>query len=252
VDAEGRPDGEYVGRLLRHMDAHGHRQCVPRNDDPTVRPAPLLDFDAGYVLRSLAQLPKSGSKAPWKLRMNYAPTSCRCASARWTTASCGGARRPGPSGPSRRWRGGLSAAARPRSGGRRCGPAEPERDAGQALGEVPQRPGRREVGGRGRAADERRLPARLEGAGRARRTSPRGGPASPPSPSAARPSRRSGPAAGCPRPSPRSAGGWPCGAGGSSRPSPGARPMARTGEPSPSRRRWSSSVNSRLASLDCP
>jgi cation diffusion facilitator CzcD-associated flavoprotein CzcO len=64
--------GEYVGRLLRHMDAHGHRQCVPRNDDPTVRPAPLLDFDAGYVLRSLAQLPKSGSKAPWKLRMNYA------------------------------------------------------------------------------------------------------------------------------------------------------------------------------------
>jgi monooxygenase len=64
--------GEYVARLLAHMDAHGHRQCVPHNDDPSVETAPLLDFKAGYVLRSLAQLPKSGSKAPWRLRMNYA------------------------------------------------------------------------------------------------------------------------------------------------------------------------------------
>ncbi|MBZ5712855.1 FAD-containing monooxygenase EthA, partial [Nannocystis pusilla] len=32
---------------------------------------PLLDFGAGYVLRSLAMLPKQGSRAPWRLRMNY-------------------------------------------------------------------------------------------------------------------------------------------------------------------------------------
>jgi cation diffusion facilitator CzcD-associated flavoprotein CzcO len=64
--------GEYVGRLLAHMDRHGHAVCAPRNTDPTVRHEPLLDFGAGYVLRSLASLPKSGSKAPWKLRMNYA------------------------------------------------------------------------------------------------------------------------------------------------------------------------------------
>ncbi len=64
--------GEYVGRLLAHMDRHGHTVCVPRNADPTVERRPLLDFGAGYVLRSLASLPKSGSKAPWKLRMNYA------------------------------------------------------------------------------------------------------------------------------------------------------------------------------------
>ena len=64
--------GEYVGRLLRHMDAHGQRVCVPRNEDPTVEETPLLDFDAGYVQRSIHQLPKSGSKAPWRLRMNYA------------------------------------------------------------------------------------------------------------------------------------------------------------------------------------
>jgi cation diffusion facilitator CzcD-associated flavoprotein CzcO len=64
--------GEYVGRLLTHMDRHGHAICVPRNEDPTVEREPLLSFGAGYVLRSLAALPKSGSKAPWKLRMNYA------------------------------------------------------------------------------------------------------------------------------------------------------------------------------------
>jgi cation diffusion facilitator CzcD-associated flavoprotein CzcO len=64
--------GEYVSRLLSHMDRHGFVQCVPRNVDPTVEPRPLLDFEAGYVLRSLAELPKSGSKAPWRLRMNYA------------------------------------------------------------------------------------------------------------------------------------------------------------------------------------
>jgi len=64
--------GEYVGRLLAHMDRRGHAICVPRNEDPEVVQEPLLSFGAGYVLRSLADLPKSGSKAPWKLRMNYA------------------------------------------------------------------------------------------------------------------------------------------------------------------------------------
>jgi cation diffusion facilitator CzcD-associated flavoprotein CzcO len=64
--------GEYVGRLLTHMDRHGYAACVPRNDDPTVETRPLLDFQAGYVLRSLAELPKTGSKAPWRLHMNYA------------------------------------------------------------------------------------------------------------------------------------------------------------------------------------
>ena len=32
----------------------------------------LLDFDAGYVQRSINQLPRQGSKWPWRLRMNYA------------------------------------------------------------------------------------------------------------------------------------------------------------------------------------
>jgi monooxygenase len=63
---------EYVCRLLAHMDAHGHRQCVPVDDDPGMPRRPLMDFMAGYVLRSIDQLPKSGGRAPWRLSMNYA------------------------------------------------------------------------------------------------------------------------------------------------------------------------------------
>jgi monooxygenase len=62
---------EYVCRLLNHMDAGGHRICVPRVSDPSVTEEPLLDFNSGYVLRSIDQLPKQGSKEPWKLRQNY-------------------------------------------------------------------------------------------------------------------------------------------------------------------------------------
>ncbi|MCE7004435.1 NAD(P)/FAD-dependent oxidoreductase [Kibdelosporangium philippinense] len=63
---------EYVVRLLKHMDANGYVRCVPTNDDPTVTEQPLLDFQAGYVLRSIHEFPKSGSRAPWQLGMSYA------------------------------------------------------------------------------------------------------------------------------------------------------------------------------------
>ncbi|HET7484000.1 MAG TPA: NAD(P)/FAD-dependent oxidoreductase [Solirubrobacterales bacterium] len=62
---------EYVCRLLAHMDAHGYRKSIPEITDPSVTEAPLLDFTSGYVLRSLDQFPKQGSKEPWKLRQNY-------------------------------------------------------------------------------------------------------------------------------------------------------------------------------------
>ena len=62
---------EYVCRLLAHMDAHGYAKSVPEITDPTVEEAPLLDFTSGYVLRSLDQFPKQGSKEPWRLRQNY-------------------------------------------------------------------------------------------------------------------------------------------------------------------------------------
>jgi cation diffusion facilitator CzcD-associated flavoprotein CzcO len=62
---------EYICRLLNHMDAGGYRICTPKVTDPSVTEEPLLDFNSGYVLRSIDQLPKQGSKEPWKLRQNY-------------------------------------------------------------------------------------------------------------------------------------------------------------------------------------
>lgn len=63
---------EYVCRLLNHMDAHGYRQCVPENRDPSVVEQPIIDFSSGYVRRSIEKFPKQGSKAPWRLHQNYA------------------------------------------------------------------------------------------------------------------------------------------------------------------------------------
>ena len=63
---------EYVCRLLNHMQKHSHAQCVPRLNDPSITEEPWIDFSSGYVQRSLALFPKQGSKAPWKLRQNYA------------------------------------------------------------------------------------------------------------------------------------------------------------------------------------
>jgi cation diffusion facilitator CzcD-associated flavoprotein CzcO len=63
---------EYMCRLLNHMDANGYDVCVPHLSDPSVTEEPILDFTSGYVLRSVADLPKQGSKEPWKLRQNYA------------------------------------------------------------------------------------------------------------------------------------------------------------------------------------
>jgi cation diffusion facilitator CzcD-associated flavoprotein CzcO len=62
---------EYVVRLLRYMDSRGYDQCVPVSDDPAVTARPLLDFQAGYVLRSVREFPSAGSKDPWKVAMNY-------------------------------------------------------------------------------------------------------------------------------------------------------------------------------------
>jgi cation diffusion facilitator CzcD-associated flavoprotein CzcO len=62
---------EYVCRLLRYMDRHGYRQCMPKRD-PSVQEVPWLDFTSGYVQRAIQQLPRQGSQKPWKLHQNYA------------------------------------------------------------------------------------------------------------------------------------------------------------------------------------
>jgi monooxygenase len=63
---------EYVCRLLQHMDSSGYSYCVPPDPGPGVRREPFIDFNSGYVLRSVDKFPKQGPKAPWRLYQNYA------------------------------------------------------------------------------------------------------------------------------------------------------------------------------------
>jgi monooxygenase len=60
----------YVCRLLQHMDRRGLAVATPLAP-PEGADQPFLDLAAGYVQRSLAQLPKQGSRTPWKLHQNY-------------------------------------------------------------------------------------------------------------------------------------------------------------------------------------
>jgi monooxygenase len=63
---------EYVCRLINYMYRNGNKQCMTHKVDPDVTELPSLDFSSGYVQRSIAKLPKQGSKRPWRLYQNYA------------------------------------------------------------------------------------------------------------------------------------------------------------------------------------
>jgi monooxygenase len=62
---------EYVCRLLNHMDAHGYAIATPQGPDPSLPIEPFIDFNSGYVLRSIAELPKQGATPPWRLHQNW-------------------------------------------------------------------------------------------------------------------------------------------------------------------------------------
>ena len=50
----------YVCRLLNHMDEQGHTVCTPAAPDPSVTLEPFIDFNSGYVLRSIDTPPPGG------------------------------------------------------------------------------------------------------------------------------------------------------------------------------------------------
>jgi len=60
-----------VCRLLNYMDRRGYRWCMPAEEDPPGKRAPLFDLTAGYVLRSIDRFPKQGARAPWRVDQNY-------------------------------------------------------------------------------------------------------------------------------------------------------------------------------------
>jgi cation diffusion facilitator CzcD-associated flavoprotein CzcO len=61
---------DYTIRLLEHLDRHGLKYAVPRRD-PSVGEKPFIDFNSGYVLRAIEQMPRQGDRAPWLLKQNY-------------------------------------------------------------------------------------------------------------------------------------------------------------------------------------
>jgi monooxygenase len=60
----------YVCRLLRYLEENGYASATPVAP-PEGADEPFLDLASGYVQRSLAELPKQGSRKPWKLHQNY-------------------------------------------------------------------------------------------------------------------------------------------------------------------------------------
>ncbi len=62
---------EHWCRLLRHMQRRGLDSCMPVAE-PGMPTRALLDFGAGYVQRSLAELPRQGAEFPWTMSWNYA------------------------------------------------------------------------------------------------------------------------------------------------------------------------------------
>jgi monooxygenase len=61
----------FVCRILEHMQRRQYHVVVPTCDPTQLDPKPLLDFNSGYVLRAIADLPKQASKKPWFIRQNY-------------------------------------------------------------------------------------------------------------------------------------------------------------------------------------
>ncbi|WP_253258950.1 alpha/beta fold hydrolase [Subtercola boreus] len=63
----------YVVRLLKYMRRHGYQTVTPDAPANVARGqlVPLIDLQAGYVLRSVDALPKQGERSPWRLHQNY-------------------------------------------------------------------------------------------------------------------------------------------------------------------------------------
>jgi monooxygenase len=62
---------EFACRLLIFMDDNGFDNVVVEHPGSDVDERPFMDFTPGYVLRSLDELPKQGSRTPWRLNQNY-------------------------------------------------------------------------------------------------------------------------------------------------------------------------------------
>ena len=63
--------GAFVSRLLNYMDEQGYRSCRPQMPSGLDDLTPMMDFTSGYIVRARDELPKEGTRAPWKMYQNY-------------------------------------------------------------------------------------------------------------------------------------------------------------------------------------
>jgi cation diffusion facilitator CzcD-associated flavoprotein CzcO len=64
--------GEYVCRLLNHMDEHGYTQFVTHARDADRSEHSLMSgLNSGYVRRGNDRMPRQGTNGPWMVRNNY-------------------------------------------------------------------------------------------------------------------------------------------------------------------------------------
>ena len=61
----------YVCRLLNVMDRKGARQVTPEAGGEQAAASFVENFSPGYIARSLANWPKQGHRAPWRVYQNY-------------------------------------------------------------------------------------------------------------------------------------------------------------------------------------
>ena len=62
---------DHLCRMLSYMDQHGYSSVVPVVDDPTLPKRPMLDFEAGYILRAMDDFPQQATSGPWTVEMDY-------------------------------------------------------------------------------------------------------------------------------------------------------------------------------------
>jgi monooxygenase len=53
------------------MDDHGYRTCTPRPPAPDSKTSALIGLTSGYIQRAAQDIPKQGTRKPWRLPQNY-------------------------------------------------------------------------------------------------------------------------------------------------------------------------------------
>ena len=60
-----------VAKLLAYMNSHGYTHAYPHLGDTDMPEQPTFNLQAGYVLRALDVLPKSGTRRPWVVSHSF-------------------------------------------------------------------------------------------------------------------------------------------------------------------------------------